>query len=117
MKGDDGPAEITVVIDHVNYDAARYDWDNLNNEYVVIWNTDSVDADLTGWKPIDEADHTYTFPSFTLKAGQKVTVCTGSGTNTQSSLYWGSSGPIWNNDSETDYLFNSNMDLVDWYSW
>ena len=114
---DGGPAEIAVVIDYVHYDAAGNDWDNLNDEYVVIWNMGSVDADLTGWKLIDEVDHTYTFPSFVLKAGLKVTIYIRSGTDTQNGLYWGSSSPIWNNDRDTALLYDQNLDLMDIYSW
>jgi len=117
-NGEDGePTEAEVVIDYVHYDAAGNDWDNLNDEYVVLWNTGSADADLTGWELKDEVDHTYTFPTFTLRAGEKVTVYTGSGTNTRSSLHWGSNSPIWNNDSDTAYLYNQGMELMDSYGW
>jgi hypothetical protein len=106
-----------VVIDLVNYDAPGDDTYNLNGEYVVIRNKGTVDVNLAGWKLKDIANHVYTFPTFTLLAGQTVTVYTGSGANTENSLYWGSSSPIWNNDHDTAYLHNQMGELVDQKSW
>jgi len=107
----------TVVISTVNYDAPGNDRDNLNGEYVVIKNIGEVDVDMTGWILKDEANHQYKFPTFTLKVGSTVTVYTGSGTNTETELYWGSGAPIWNNDGDTAYLYNKNGDLVDTETW
>ena len=115
--GNGEPTGTNIVIEYVHYDAAGNDWDNLNDEYVVIRNTGTSDVNLAGWKLKDEVDHTYAFPSFTLKAGHMVTVYTGSGTNTQSSLYWGSGSPIWNNDGDTAYLYSQTTELMDKYSW
>jgi parallel beta-helix repeat protein len=107
-----------VVISYVHYDAEGNDWDNLNDEYVVVGNNGSIDADMTGWTLRDVANHVYTFPSgFTLAAEASVTIYTGSGTNTSDHLYWGSGAPIWNNDHDTAYLRDGNGDLVDSYSW
>lgn len=106
-----------IVIDLVNYDAPGDDADNLNGEYVVIRNKGTIDVNLAGWKIKDIANHVYTFPSFTLMAGQTVTVYTGSGTNTQNSLYWGSGSPIWNNDHDTAYIYNQMGELVDQTNW
>ena len=106
-----------VVIDLVNYDAPGDDTYNLNGEYVVIRNKGTIDVNLAGWKLKDVANHVYTFPAFTLLAGQTVTVYTGSGTNTENSLYWGSSTPIWNNDHDTAYLYDQIGELVDQKSW
>jgi len=111
------PQQLDIEISYINYDAPGDDWDNLNGEYVTIQNSGSENADLTGWRLVDAASHTFTFPSFTLAPGSTVTVYTGSGTNTQTSLYWGSSSPIWNNDHDTAYLYDSSGELIDSYSW
>jgi len=50
--------------------------------------------------------------SYTLGAGSTVTVYTKKGTNSATELYWGSSGPIWNNEGDTAYLFDNNGKLV-----
>jgi len=106
-----------VVISYVHYDAEGNDNENLNDEYVVIRNEGNVDVDLIGWKLKDEANHVFTFPSFTLKPGATVTVHTGSGTNTQTDLYWGKDRAVWNNDHDTAYLYDSSMNLIDQESW
>ncbi len=108
---EDSPLDIR--ISSINYDAPGNDWDNLNGEYVIIRNDGSENTDLTGWHLTDAASHTFTFPSFTLNTGSTVTIYTGSGSNTQTSLYWGSSTPIWNNDTDTAYLYDADGNLVD----
>jgi len=106
-----------VVILTVHYDAAGNDWDNLNDEYVVIKNEGNEAVDMTGWTLSDEANHVYTFPpGFILGAGATVTVYTGSGTDMQDKLYWGNDSPIWNNDGDTAYLRDNEGNLVDSWS-
>lgn len=83
------PISTGVIIFSVNYDAEGDDRKNLNGEYVIIKNTGETDVDMTGWILEDEANHKFHFPIFTLKAGSTVTVYTGSGTNTETELYWG----------------------------
>ena len=59
----------------------------------------------------------YTFGTFTLKAGKTVTLRTGRGKNTTTTLYWGRSGGtyayIWNQTSDTAYLRNAAGKLID----
>ncbi|AHF80286.1 lamin tail domain-containing protein [Thermococcus paralvinellae] len=107
----------TIVIYYVHYNAKGNDWLNLNDEYVVISNIGCKDEDLTGWQLKDEAGHIYTFPKFVLKAGAMVTVHTGSGTNTATDLYWGRNAPVWNNNGDTAYLYDSKGVLIDKCSW
>lgn len=108
-------------ISYFHWNAEGNDCDNLNDEYVTLINTCSYSCDLRSWTIKDEANHIYTFPSFVLENGRAVTVYTGFGTNTKTSLYWGSSGytcnAIWNNDGDTLYLRNSNGELVFSYSY
>lgn len=86
---------------------------SLKDEWVKITNKGSSPVSLGGWKIEDEGSkHTYIFPSYTLDAGSTVTVYTGKGTSTAIELYWGSSSPIWNNDGDTAYLFDSSGKLV-----
>ena len=106
-----------VVILTVHYDAAGNDWQNLNDEYVVIKNEGNESVDMTGWTLSDEGNHVYTFPSFVLNAGATVTIYTGSGMDAQDKLYWGSSSPIWNNDHDTAYLKDNEGKLVDSWGW
>ncbi len=107
----------TVTIEYVHYDAAGDDRYNLNDEYAVIENAGTATVNLKDWTLKDESGKTYPFPDVVLTPGQQITVHTGSGNNNGTDLFWGSGRPIWNNDHDTAYLFNSNGELVDKYYW
>jgi hypothetical protein len=66
-------------------------------------------ATLAGGKVHDEGPNfTSTFPTFTLGAGGRVKLHTGSGPNSATDLYWGQGGHVWNNTgTENAYLLNS----------
>jgi len=97
----------------VNADAAGDDRENLTDEYVVFENAGDEPIDLSGWTVEDEADHSYEFPQgFTLDAGATVTLRTGSGTDTETELYWGSGSPIWNNGGDTVILSTDDGERV-----
>jgi Predicted hydrolase (metallo-beta-lactamase superfamily) len=86
----------------INADAEGDDRENLNDEYVVLENTGDEAIDLGGWVIEDEVGQSYEIPQgFTLEAGATVTLRTGSGTDTDTDLYWGSGSPIWNNNGDT----------------
>jgi len=100
-------------ISQIHEDAAGNDWNNLNDEYVVFENADTSTVDLSGWSVSDEADHTYQFPDgFSLGDGDTVTLRTGSGTDTDSELYWESNSPIWNNGADTVTVRNNEGEVV-----
>ncbi|WP_226021913.1 lamin tail domain-containing protein [Halomicrobium salinisoli] len=86
----------------IHADADGNDNENLNDEYVVFENEGTRSLDLGGWTVTDGAGHTYTFPSdFVLDPGAKVTVHTGSGTDSATDLYWGAGSAVWNNAGDT----------------
>ena len=98
----------TLGIANVHADANGDDRQNLNDEYAVFENTGETALNLGGWTVTDAAGHTYTFPEgFTLNAGTTVTLHTGSGTDTESDLYWGSGTPVWNNGGDTIIVRNA----------
>jgi len=105
-----------VKIYKVNYNAPGNDRYNLNGEYVVIKNYGDA-VNLKGWKLRDEYGHTYVFPSVVIPSGGTITIYTGSGIDTQTELYWGRDWPVWNNDGDTAYLYDSLGRLVDSYSY
>ncbi|WP_169983212.1 lamin tail domain-containing protein [Microbispora sp. H10836] len=93
---------------------------SLNGEYVQIKNTTRKAVSLKGWTVRDRtrrADHVYTFGGFTLGAGKTVTLRTGRGKNTATTLYWGRSGGtfayIWNQTADAAYLRDASGALVD----
>lgn len=102
-----------LAIANIHADAPGNDHQNLNEEYITFENTGDGPLDMTGWTLADEVDHTYRFPSgFTIEPGDTVTVYTGSGTNSDSELYWGSNSAIWNNGGDTIYVRNDNGVLI-----
>jgi len=102
-----------LVIDRVRADAAGDDRDNLNDEYVVFRNAGAEPLAMGGWTVADEAGHSYTVPDgFTLEPDATVTLHTGSGTDTDTDLYWGSGRPIWNNGGDTVTVTDADNETV-----
>jgi micrococcal nuclease len=86
----------------IHADAAGDDNENLNDEYLVFENTGSESLDLSGWTVADEAGHMYTIPDgVVLAPGERLTLYTGSGTNSRTELFWDSDGALWNNGGDT----------------
>lgn len=99
-----------VQIVYIEYDPPGPDEDG---EYVRLDNLGGSNATLTDWTLRDDANHVFTFPSFTLAAGASVRVWTGSGSNNNSNLYWGSGAAIWNNAGDTATLRHSSGQVID----
>jgi len=107
-----------LIIDFVHYDAAGNDEFNLNDEYVVLLNTDDKTIDLNGWSMHDEHGNMFYFPNgFRLPAQHSVTVYTGSGTNMTTALYWHHKTPVWNNAGDTVFILNEKNNSIVTYSW
>ncbi len=106
-------SDIPLAIAEINADAEGDDRENLNDEYLVFENTGNDPLELSGWSVQDESGKTYTFPEgTTLPAGAELTLRTGSGTDTETELYWGSNRPIWNNNGDTVIITNQNGEQV-----
>ncbi|WP_284010351.1 lamin tail domain-containing protein [Haloarcula pelagica] len=90
-----------LAITAIDYDAPGNDNENLNAESVTLTNRGDEALSLAGWTVSDDADHRYTFGDLTLTPGASVTLHTGSGTDTDSDVYWGREGAVWNNGGDT----------------
>ena len=102
-----------VEVAEINADADGDDRENLTGEYVTFENTGDEPIDLSGWTVEDEAARSYEFPQgFALDPGATVTLRSGSGTDTDTELYWGSGSPIWNNDGDTVILTTDDGERV-----
>ncbi|HSM44668.1 MAG TPA: lamin tail domain-containing protein [Acidimicrobiia bacterium] len=105
-----GPAaDADLRIVELRYDADGNDNENLNDEWIRISNAGSAVVDLTGWGIKDEsASNRFVFPDgFALAPGQSVTVHTGCGDGSDTTLYWCSVGSaVWNNDGDTAFLID-----------
>lgn len=103
----------SLAVADVHADADGNDHENLNDEYVVFENTGGSRLDMGGWTVSDSADHTYTIPSgFSLAPGESVTIYTGSGSNSGSSLYWGSDSAVWNNGGDTIIVTTDDRETI-----
>jgi len=91
-----------LTLEAVHADAAGNDNENLNDEYVVFGTDADAPLPLGGWTVSDDAGHTYTIPAeFALQPGETVTLKTGSGADTDDTLFWGRNGAVWNNGGDT----------------
>lgn len=87
---------------------------SLNAEYVELHNTAGSAINLTDWVLHDGGQrHTYTFPSYTIKAHGYVLIHTGQGSATPSQLYWGLSWYVWDNSGDTATLKDRHNDVID----
>ncbi|MFB6250442.1 MAG: lamin tail domain-containing protein [Halobellus sp.] len=97
----------------VHADASGNDNENLHDEYVVVRNAGDVPLDVSGWTVSDVAGHTYTIPDGTvLDSGAELTLRTGSGTNTETTLYWNAGSAIWNNGGDEVIVRNASGAVV-----
>jgi len=96
----------------IHGDAAGNDNENLNDEYLVFENRGETDRNLTGWTVTDGAGHGYTVGAVTLAPDEQVTLHTGTGTDTDSDIYWDRSGAVWNNGGDTVTVRNADGAVV-----
>jgi micrococcal nuclease len=86
----------------IHADATGDDHQNTNDEYLVFENTGAETLSLSGWQVLDSAGHSYTAPAdVAIPPGERVTLYTGTGTDSSGSLYWGRDRAVWNNDGDT----------------
>lgn len=110
----------SVYIYEVYYDSPGSDGGSnasLNAEWVKIKNSTSSTVSLKNWKIKDATGHTYTFRDVKIGAGSTKKVHTGSGSDTASDKYWGSSWYVWNNTGDTAKLYKASGTKVDSCTW
>jgi micrococcal nuclease len=103
-----------VTIERFHPDPAGNDYENMNDEFVVVQNRRSSSADLSDWHIRDEYGNDYDFPGgFGLDSGATVTLHTGTGSDSAYHLYWGRTDyAVWDNDGDTGYLYDDHGDYV-----
>ncbi|WP_136592180.1 lamin tail domain-containing protein [Salinigranum halophilum] len=105
--------ESPLTLVEINADAAGNDNENLDDEYLIFENTGSESLDISGWTISDSAGHTYTVPDgVQLAAGARIRLVTGSGSDTESTLYWGEDQALWNNGGDTVTVRTASGELV-----
>jgi len=109
--GMDSAGQLSVVA--LRADAGGDDATNLNDEFVTYGNTGDDTLDLSGWTVTDADGTTYTFPDgVTLESGEELTLYTGSGTDTDTELYWGRTNEAWENGADTMTVRNAGGEVV-----
>lgn len=103
-----------VTIERFHPDPVGDDYENMNEEYVLVQNRLSSSADLSDWRIRDEAGNDYDVPNgFSLDSGEVVTLHTGTGSDNANHLYWGrTTYTVWNNDGDTGYLYDEHGDYI-----
>lgn len=92
---------------------------NATDEFVEIKNNGTETVNMKGWKLLDEAFHTYTFPELYLYPNSTVRIHSGSGgsgTDNSTDLFWTTSN-IWNNDHDTAILKDPYGSVIDIYEY
>ncbi len=89
------PANLRLVIQP---DPVGVDSRELNDEYVAVVNDGAERVDLSGWVLRDSSLDWLRLPPGTgVDPGSVLTVRSGSGPNTSSTVYWGRRSPVWAN--------------------
>ena len=83
-------------------------------EYIQVKNTGKKTLTLTGYTIRDNGPQKFTFPKGTkLKPGKTLTIRSGKGKSSSSTLYWGKSSYIWNNTGDTARLHSNKGKLLE----
>ena len=101
----------------------RFEWNpegddekNLNKEIVELINTcDKIY--IKNWYVFDEANNVLILNDIILNRGDKIIIHSGCGINDKQNIYWCSNVPIWNNNGDTLYIYDSDGNLVLRYSY
>ena len=114
--GGDGGGDVDLAIDELVYDPE--DGDPIQDEYVSFVNQGDETLDLDGYVVYDEADNSYTFGAVSVDPGATITLYTGTGSDTDDTVYWGRTGTaIWNNGGDTVFVEDTDENLVLEYSY
>jgi hypothetical protein len=106
---------LQVLLSSSQPDAPGDDNDNLNAEYITFKVLRA--GSLQGYAVEDAASHRYHFPNRTFAVGNTFKLHTGSGTDSQTDLYWGSSSAIWNNNGDTINILDSQAHVLATYTY
>lgn len=106
-------SQATVAIDFVQYDPQGPDEENMNDEYVRLYNNGTVEINIAGFTVSDESRRVYTFGDLTLLPNGRVTLHSGCGVDTPpSQVFWCAGDPVWNNSGDTVYVYDTEGRLV-----
>jgi len=99
----------------VEYDPPGRDWENREEEWIVILNDDAAPIDISGWILRDESStHRYEFTNGEIiEPGAELRVRTGCGEDRSEDRYWCADDAVWSNGGDTVILQTSAGTVVD----
>ncbi|MGO2023656.1 MAG: lamin tail domain-containing protein [Brachybacterium tyrofermentans] len=101
----------------VYYDPPGKDYSKnsyFTKEYIQVKNTGKKTLTLTGYTIRDSGPKKFTFPKGTkLKPGKTLTIRTGKGKNTASTVYWNNKGYVWNNTGDKARTYTNKGKLIE----
>ncbi|MFV2040010.1 MAG: lamin tail domain-containing protein, partial [Acidimicrobiales bacterium] len=112
-----GGALPRLVIDEVQYDGPGNDSENPNVEWVRIRNVGTGAVDLRDWSFVTKPYVIYSATSRVLRHGETLTLYIGEGTNTPTTMYWGKTKSILNNEGDSIALVSPAGDVAACRAW
>ena len=85
-----------------------------DSQEVIFHNQCTFVCNITEWQIKDEGRKEFYFPEFILYGLRDVTIKTGNGTNTKSTLYWSNYNYVWTKAGDTLFLRDNEGKLVLW---
>ncbi len=112
--GNDAPGGVEIA--EIEYDPPGRDWENKNEEWVVLFNDTTDSIDVSGWILRDESStHRYEFTDGeTIEPAAALRVRTGCGEDRGADRYWCADDAVWSNGGDTVILQTANGTVVDW---
>ncbi len=102
-----------IIITNIIYEGSGQ---NEPDEYVDIRNIEPYGIQLSNWTLRDNANHVFTFPSFSILPNQTCRVYTNQDHPEYCGFNYGSGNPIWNNSGgDCAYLRDASDALIDEY--
>lgn len=106
------PTADCVTVTAFNPDPPGDDTTRLHAENLTLRNTCDTAITLRDWSVKDAGTNRYDFTGLTLEQGGAVTLRSGTGTDTQQVLHWGSEQAVWNNDGDAVFVRDAAGRLV-----
>ncbi len=99
----------------IRFDPPGRDFENKEEEFLLIANEGDEPVDIGGWIIRDESStHRYRFPAgTTLAPGEGVRLRTGCGSDGERDLYWCADDAVWSNGGDTAILQTASGTVVD----
>lgn len=111
------PSDLSIDIAEVVFDPPGPDGENLNGEWVVLFNRGERSVSIGGLILSDESNNVFTLPERNLAPGTRLWIFTGSGEPSETTVYLGRSVPLWNNDGDTVFLRDAEGRIIARYAY